>query len=251
MILFVSDMHFGRGSPAEERASEAALVACLRAYEASAERLYLVGDVFDQYIEYRALIPKGFVRFQALLAEWTGRGVPVTYLVGNHDPWHIDYFEQELGVRVVFDELVETVGERALYLRHGDGVSKKDRAYRWMKPWLRHPLPVWLYRSLLPADAGLRLARWFSRHQGDQDVEAATVEGLREHARRILSDTEAGLVVMGHSHLPEIHHWPEGTYLNTGCWYKARTFACLDEAGPRLLQWNGEEAVIVDQETVA
>ena len=248
MILFVSDMHFGRGSPAEERVSEAALVTCLRAYEASVEALYLVGDVFDDYIEYRRLIPKGFVRFQALLAEWTDRGVPVTYLVGNHDPWHIDYFEQELGVRLVFDALVETAGGRTIYLLHGDGLSQKDRAYRWLKPVLRHPLPVWLYRALLPGDLGLRLARWFSRHQGDRAIEAATVEGLRAHARHILADTAADLVVMGHSHRPELHRWPEGVYVNTGCWYKARTFACLDGTQPRLLRWNGAEALIVDQE---
>lgn len=248
MILFVSDIHFGRGSQAEERASEAALVACLRAYEDVIEHLYLVGDVFDEYIEYHALIPKGFVRFQALLAAWTDRGVPVTYLVGNHDPWHRSYFEDELGVRVIFDDLTETAGGYTIYLRHGDGIGPKSLAYRWLKPVLRHPLPVWLYRSLLPGDSGFRLARWVNRRFGGRVIQPSVGRALRRHAQHILAETSADLVVMGHSHRAEVQVWPDGTYLNPGCWHLDRTFAGLDADGPKLLQWNGAYALAVDRE---
>lgn len=246
MILFVSDMHFGRGNGADERTDEAALIACLRSYETAVERLYLVGDVFDEYIEYRSLVPKGFVRFQGLLADWTDRGIPVTYLVGNHDPWHRDYFEHELGVRMVFGTLVETLYGRTVYLAHGDGIAPGPGTR--LKPWLRHPLPVWLYRSLLPADTGLHLARWVNRRFGNKVVDPATIHALRDHARHILLDTDAEVVVMGHSHHPEVLAWPEGTYLNTGCWNETRTLACLDEDGPTLLRWNGERAIPVDPE---
>ena len=249
MILFVSDMHFGRGSRAAERASEAALIACLRSYETTAEGLYLVGDVFDEYIEYRRLIPKGFVRFQALLAEWTDRGVPVTYLVGNHDPWHGTYFEQELGVRIILDDLVETLHGRTVYLTHGDGLGQSNRTYRRLKPWLRHPLPVGLYKAVLPADSGRRLARWFNRRCGERGNKRSVAEDLRAHARRVLAETAADLVVMGHSHHPEMQVWPEGAYLNPGGWSETRTLACLDKEGPKLLRWNGEQAVEVDGES--
>ncbi len=251
MILFVSDMHFGRAEHAAERANEDALVACLRAFEAHAERLFLLGDVFDPYIEYRALVPRGFVRFQALLAQWTDRGVPVTYLVGNHDPWHRDYFAQELGVGVVFDEHVERLDGRRVYLNHGDGLAPGDRVYRHLKPWLRHPVPVWIYRTVLPADAGFRLARWVSRRFGGQPPDPATRDAFRRHARHVLNHTAADLVVMGHSHLPDLQRWPEGAYLNTGCWHTGRTFGCLDKNGPKLLHWNGEQAVEVDAENAA
>ena len=248
MILFVSDMHFGRGSRAEERANEAALTACLRSFDATVEGLYLVGDVFDEYIEYGRLVPKGFVRFQAFLAEWTDRGVPVTYLVGNHDPWHGTYFEQELGVRIILDDLVETLHGRTVHLAHGDGIAQSNRTYRRLKPWLRHPVPVRLYKAILPADSGLRLARWVNRRFGDRNINLSVVEDLRAHARRILTDTDAEVVVMGHSHHPEMYLWPEGVYLNLGGWSEARTFACLDADGLRLLRWNGEQAVTVDEE---
>lgn len=251
MVLFVSDIHFGRGDPARERAKEADLVACLRAQADAVERLYLVGDVFDEYIEYRTLVPKGFVRFQALLAAWTDRGVPVTYLVGNHDPWHRDYFTRELGVQVVFDALTVPLHGRTVYLTHGDGLAPHQRLYRRLKPWLRHPIPVGLYRGLLPADAGLRLARWVNRRFGNDAVNPATVDALRAEARRLLAETPADLVVMGHSHRAELRTWPEGTYLNTGSWDEERTYACLCNDALSLLRWNGERAVAVDPGAIA
>ena len=238
LILFVSDIHFGRADATTERAKEAALVACLRAHEQQVERLYLLGDVFEHYIEYRHLVPKGFVRFQALLAEWTDRGVPVTYLVGNHDPWHRDYFEKELGVRVVFDALNEPLFGINVYMAHGDGIARTEGLYRLLKRVLRHPVPVALYRTLLPGDLGLALARWVSRNR-NHTLKDAQIEALRQQARRLLHEQSADVVIMGHTHYPELITWPEGRYLNTGFWHKVHTFATLDANGLRLLHWNG------------
>ena len=238
MILFVSDMHFGRGDAETQRASEADLLDCLRAHAEEAEALYLVGDVFEHYIEYPTLVPKGFVRFQGLLAAWTDRGVPVTYLVGNHDPWHRDYFEAELGVRVVFDALLEPLKGRDVYLEHGDAPAPGSLLYRWLRPLLRHPVPVALYRTLLPGDTGLRLARWASHRFAGRPMDPRVAEMLIEHAEEVLHTTSADVVVMGHSHRPELRTTPQGTYLNTGSWHYNRTFGRLDADGPHLLRWN-------------
>ena len=248
MVLFLSDIHFGRGDAAHERAKEADLLACLRAHEAEVEALYLVGDVFDEYIEYRTLVPKGFIRFQALLASWTDQGIPVTYLVGNHDPWHLDYFTRELGVRVVHDHVLVTHGCRTVYLAHGDGLASSDRPYRWLKPVLRHPLPVWLYRTLLPGDAGMRLARWVNRRVTDETPDPDTIQELTAYARQLLHTTEADLVVLGHSHQAALLTWPEGTYLNPGFWADARTFGILRNDKIHLVRWNGDQTVAVDPE---
>ena len=229
----------GRGA---SRASEDALISCLRTHAREASRLYLLGDVFDAYIEYRRLIPKGCTRFLALLAEWSDRGIPVTYLVGNHDPWHRDYFEKELGVRIVYDAVVEAVNGHVLYLHHGDGIAKRGALYRFLKPVLRHPVPVWLYRILIPGDAGLALAQWVNRRleSGAPDLEVA--RALRGRARRILADSSASLVVMGHTHVAEQLAWPEGIYLNTGSWLDGRTFGVLDGQDVGLMRWNGTQA---------
>jgi UDP-2,3-diacylglucosamine hydrolase len=245
VILFVSDMHFGRGAEDEERAKEAALIDCLEAHADAVEHLYLVGDVFDAYIEYRHLMPKGVVRFQALLARWTDRDVPVTYLVGNHDPWHRDYFSTELGVRVCPGALTTTHHGVRLRLAHGDAAAAHGLS-GWLRAWLRHPVPVSLYRRLLPADTGMDLAKWAKDRFGQHGPDPATADVLKARARSLLRTTAAAGVVFAHSHQPALHTWPEGVYLNTGCWHEARTLGRLDAHGIHLLRWNGTQTLSIE-----
>ena len=245
MTLFVSDMHFGRGTTADERAKELALVECLEAHAGAVDHLYLVGDVFDAYIEYRHLLPKGFVRFQALLAQWTDRGVPVTYLVGNHDPWHRDYFATELGVHVCPDALTTAHHGVRLHLAHGDGAAANGFA-DWLRAWLRHPVPVGLYRRLLPADTGMDLAQWANDRFGQHGPDPETADRLAARARSLLRTTAATGVVFAHSHQPALHAWPEGVYLNTGCWHRERTLGRLDAHGIHLLRWNGAQTLSIE-----
>jgi UDP-2,3-diacylglucosamine hydrolase len=239
-------MHFGRGPDAAEREKEAALIDCLEAHADRVDHLYLVGDVFDGFIEYRHLVPKGFVRFQALLARWTDRGVPVTYLFGNHDPWHRTYFSDELGVTLVAESLGATHKGARLHLTHGDAVASTHGLYAWVRPLMRHPMPIRLYQSLLPADLGLGLARWVSQFLHDEDTDPAVIEALRTHARSVLHDSETDVAIMGHSHEAALHTWPEGVYVNTGNWYEHRTFARLDEDGIHLSRWNGTRALDIE-----
>ncbi|MEX0747069.1 MAG: UDP-2,3-diacylglucosamine diphosphatase [Rhodothermales bacterium] len=247
MILFISDTHFGRGDPASERAKELDLIACLRHHREGVEHLYLLGDVFEEFIEYRRVAPKGFERLKGLLAEWTDGGIPVTYLVGNHDPWHRDYFESELGVRVEFDNLTVSHDDLLLHLAHGDRVVERSGARAWLKSWLRHPAPVWIYRSLLPADFGMWLAGFVNRRFGNREVDSELVALLREQARRILRESPADVVIFGHSHQPELVSWPEGRYLNPGYWHESRTFGRLDHGKLQLARWNGQTAEIVQE----
>lgn len=242
-------MHFGRGSASAERAKESALLDCLEAHADEVDHLYLVGDVFDGYIEYRHLVPKGFVRFQGLLARWTDRGIPVTYLVGNHDPWHRDYFSKELGVHLASDSIEVTHDGRRLHLAHGDALASTHRFYPWLRALLRHPVPVRLYQTLLPADLGLGLARWVSHHLHEEDPDPTVVETLRAQAQALLQRDGLDVVVMGHSHVPALHASANGVYVNTGNWYENRSFARLDEKELHLLQWNGTRTV--DIESVA
>ncbi len=252
LYLFLSDLHLGRGTPAASRAAERDALALLDAHEADVRAavadgrgggLYLVGDVFDQFIEYRRLVPKGFVRFQGRLAAWTDAGLPATYLVGNRDPWHLDYFATELGVRLVRGASTEELNGRTVHLAHGDGLIPSERAYNLLKPLLRHPLAYRLYRTLTPGDAGYRLARRIARI-GTGEPEDPVVEGLRAAARRTLTTTAADLVVFGHGHVAEHEAWPEGAYLNPGYWYEDRTFARLGAEGPGLFRWTGQTAEV-------
>lgn len=239
-------MHFGRGSKTKARANERALVRCLEAHANRVDHLYLLGDVFDGYIEYRHLVPKGFVRFQALLARWTDRGVPVTYLLGNHDSWHREYFSEELGVTLVPDAVTARHKGRHLHLTHGDAQASTHTAFGWMRPLLRHSLAIGLYRWLLPADVGLGLAQAVSRALHDPSVDPAVVDALQTYAHRHLQRNSPDTILMGHSHQHVVHRWEHGTYVNTGSWYENNTFARLDEDSLRLAQWNGTRALDIE-----
>jgi UDP-2,3-diacylglucosamine hydrolase len=111
---------------------------------------------------------------------------------------------------------------------------------------MRHPVCTALYRTLLPADAGYRLARWVSRRLHTDSPDPKVVSGLREYARNWLANNDADALIMGHSHVAECTEGPKGTYCNLGNWYESRTFARLDEDGIHLLQWNGTRAVDIE-----
>lgn len=239
-------MHFGRGPRAVERDKEQALIECLEAHAGQVDHLYLLGDVYDGYIEYRHLVPKGFVRFQGLLARWSDRGVPVTYLLGNHDPWHQDHFSAELGVTMVPEAVTVCHFGRRLHLAHGDALAAAHQSRTWLRALLRHPVPVRLYRALLPADLGLGLARWVSRQLHGRDGEAPVARVLHARARAMLRRDALDGVVLAHSHVPVLHAGPQGVYANTGTWCEGRTFACLDAKGMHLRQWNGGRARVIE-----
>ncbi len=247
MVFFVSDTHFGQGARQEERAVEDALLTCLASYEEQATHLYLVGDIFDGYIEYRRVVPKGFVRFLSLLAAWTDRGVGVTYLVGNHDPWHRDYFATELGVRVMPGHVLEHVADALCYVQHGDDLGRSGRGLCGIRPLLRDPAMVWLYRSLLPADAGVALAhcvsRWLQRRRPSPHAAA----DMRRFAQETLRSTASQVLVMGHSHQAELCAWPEGVYMNLGSWRDGGSFGLLEAGRIQLLRWRGGKAELVKE----
>lgn len=247
MILFLSDLHLGRPAAGSERDEELDLIACLEHHRAEVEHLYLLGDVFDEYIEYRYLVPKGFVRLQGLLAAWTDAGIPVTYLVGNHDPWHDDYFERELGVQIRHEGFRIDGPEGRFFLSHGDDAAEDSPFKAWLKGWLRHPLPVRIYKTVLPADAGFGFARFVNRRFGTRALDRDLVNRLRVHARRILKDGTADVVIFGHSHHPELLSWPEGSYLNTGYWHESRSFGRLHNGTLQSVRWNGQNVEVVQE----
>lgn len=243
MVLFVSDLHLGR-SGADERPLVQAFVHWLDAH-ADADALFIVGDLFDAWIEHRHLVPRLPVRLLGALAAWTDAGKQLAVFAGNHDPWHRSFLHDELGAAVHFDGLHTAQEGRRLYLHHGDGVAPHG-LYRHLRPVLRHPLPVGLYR-LLPADAGMGLARRVSARMRRRHHEGAA-RAMRAHARTLLAHGEAEAVVFGHTHVPELNAWPEGVYANPGAWYETQTFLRLDADGWTLARWADGRAEEVAQE---
>ncbi len=246
MVLFISDTHLGEGPKSQARAEEADLIRCLQSHQQRVSHLYLLGDLFEHFIEYDHLVPKGFVRLQGLLARWTDLGIPVTFLAGNHDPWNRTYLQEELGVAFEPDSVIAQHFGQTVYLRHGDGMSSLAQPYRRLKPILRHPVPTTLYRWLLPGDFGMALAKFVSARFGGKDPSPVAAGELRAIAQCILEETPIDIVAMGHTHIADLQHWKSGVYVNSGCWRDDRTFGRLDAHGLHLVRWNGWATEEVD-----
>ncbi len=238
---FISDVHLGLGSREEEKRKEDRLLGFLEAIRPSTERLFIVGDLFDFWFEYRTVIPKGFHRTLAALQEFADHGIPVDYLLGNHDFWVDDYFRTELGM-VVHAKPYETVldGKR-IFLHHGDGLAKNDLGYRLLKPVLRNRLSILAYRWLHP-DLGVRLARGSSRtsraYTSQKDYGAD--EGMMEFARGAIR-RGADVVVMGHRHKPALVPLEGGLYVNLGDWITFGTYGMFAGGAMTLHTWNGKQ----------
>ena len=252
MTLFVSDLHLGRGTPAETAAAERDAVAMLRAHlpELTGDApgtLVLLGDVYDQFIEYRHLVPKVGIRLAAAVADLADAGVRVVYAVGNRDPWHLGFW-RELGAELLGEGALLELEGRAVWVEHGDALDPERRRLARggrlaprLHRLLRHPAVARLYRTALPGDAGFGLARFVAQRAGtDGAPDPAVDAALARAARARLDTTPAELVVHGHSHSAACAPGASGTYLNPGYWFGARAYARLDDHGPALLRWPDE-----------
>src|SRR5258708_6348863 len=162
-VYFFSDAHLGLGTRDEDRAKEALILSFLHQVAADGNQLYIVGDLFDAWIEYKTVIPKGHHRLLTALEDLTRKGISVHYLVGNHDFWMRDFFATELGVTIHMEPFETTIDGKRFYIHHGDGLATNDTGYRILKTILRNPLCIWLYRWVHP-DLGYGLARSSSRN---------------------------------------------------------------------------------------
>ncbi len=236
---FISDVHLGLGSKEKEKQKENRLLHFLDGIFPLTDTLFIVGDLFDFWFEYKTVIPKGFHRTLAALQRFTDAGKSVHYLAGNHDCWMSDFFSEELGVVTHAEPFEITIDGKRILLHHGDGLAHNDLGYRLIKPVLRNKVNIWLYRWLHP-DIGVRLARGSSRtsreytsnkHYGEE-------EGMIEEATRLIGKGY-DIVVMGHRHKPNILKIDGGIYVNLGDWIRHNTYAELKDGEILLLTWNG------------
>lgn len=241
-LYFISDIHLGLGTKEEERKKEDRLLSFLKAILPSAEKLFILGDLFDFWFEYRTVVPKGFHRTLSALQDLTDHGIAVEYLAGNHDYWIGDFFSTELGMTLRFDPYELRLQDKRVYLHHGDGLAKNDLGYRMIKPILRNRWSIRAYRMLHP-DFGVRLARGSSKtsraYTSGKDY-GKEEEGMLAFARQKFLDG-MDIVVMGHRHRPRLTMVDGGTYVNLGDWIDYFTYGIMTQGHMSLNSWDGEK----------
>ncbi|NQZ44718.1 MAG: UDP-2,3-diacylglucosamine diphosphatase [Flavobacteriaceae bacterium] len=237
-VYFASDNHLGAPTSKASMPREKRFVQWLDSIKEDAAAIYLMGDLFDFWFEYKTVVPKGFTRTLGKLAELSDAGIPITYFVGNHDLWMNGYFEEELQIPVHHKPQVITINERRFLIGHGDGLGPGDKGFKRMKKVFTNPFAKWLFRWLHP-DLGVRLAQHLSVNNriisGEADAKflGEDKEWLIQYCKRKLETAHYDFFIFGHRHLPlEIELNPSSTYINLGDWIKYFTYAVFD--GERL-----------------
>jgi UDP-2,3-diacylglucosamine hydrolase len=233
-IYFASDQHFGAPTVALSKIRERKFVNWLDSIKKDADILFLLGDLFDFWFEYKRAVPKGFIRVLGKLAELRDRGIEIHFFVGNHDLWMDDYFEKELDIPVYHKPKEFSFGNKLFFIGHGDGLGPGDKGYKRMKKLFTNPFSKWLYRWLHP-DIGIRLAHYLSVKNklisGDEDVVylGDDKEWLVQYCKKKLMEKHYDFFMFGHRHLPlEIQISENVKYINTGDWISHFTYAVFE-----------------------
>jgi len=233
-VYFASDNHLGAPTREKSFPREQKFVQWLDEVKKDAAAIFLLGDLFDFWFEYKTVVPRGFTRTLGKLAEIADSGIPIYYFVGNHDLWMNGYFEEELNIPVYHKPQVFTFNKTSFFIGHGDGLGPGDKGYKRMKKVFTHPVAKWFFRWLHP-DLGVRMAQYFSVKNklisGDDDVTFLGEENewLVQYSKRKLLDNHYDYFVFGHRHLPmEIKVGEHSTYINLGDWIGYFTYGVFD-----------------------
>ena len=233
-IYFASDQHLGAPDRASSFPREQKFVRWLETIKNDAEAIFILGDLFDFWFEYKTVVPKGFVRVLGKLAELKDNGIPIYFFVGNHDLWMHDYFETELGIPVYHAPQEFKINNDLFLIGHGDGLGPNDKGYKRMKKVFTFTPFKWLFRWLHP-DIGVRLGQYMSVKNklisGDEDAKflGEDNEWLVQYCHRKLTQKPYDYFIFGHRHLPlEIQLTEKSTYVNLGDWIQYFTYATYE-----------------------
>lgn len=242
-IYFLSDFHLGAPNYFSSLEREKKLVAFLSSIKENASEIFIVGDMFDFWYEYKTVVPKGFTRILGKLAELTDAGILVHFFVGNHDMWMKNYFKEELNINVYFEPItIERFGKK-IYIAHGDGLGPGDHGYKFLKKIFRNKLCQWLFGILHPT-CGMGLANYFSRKSREktgtteEHFLGEDKEWLFIYSKEVLLKQHIDYFIYGHRHYPIKYAFENSFYVNLGDWIKNFTYVELNSRTLELKKWE-------------
>ena len=242
-IYFASDNHLGAPTQEESAPRERIFVEWLDHIKDDVGVLFLLGDLFDFWFEYKTVVPKGFVRVLGKLAELADAGIPIHFFVGNHDMWMLDYLEKEIGITVHHTPQEFTLCGKSFFIGHGDGLGPNDMGYKGMKKVFKNSFFQWCFRWLHP-DWGMRLGHYLSVKNklisGEEDAVflGEEKEWLAQYAKRKHQEKARDYYVFGHRHIPLNIPIEQARYINLGDWISHYTYAVFDGKALELKLWK-------------
>jgi UDP-2,3-diacylglucosamine hydrolase len=233
-LYFASDFHLGVPDNESSLAREKRIVKWLDTISADAQAIYLLGDIFDFWFEYRHAIPRGFIRLQGKLAELRDKGLLIYFFTGNHDMWMFDYFEKEMGIVIYREPQVLEIGNKKLLIGHGDGLGPGDNTYKILKKFFNSSICQWLFARIHP-NLGIGIANYWSKQSRissikmEEKFQGEENEFLLTYCRELEKSNHHDFYVFGHRHLPlDLKVGENSRYLNLGEWVHFNTYAEYD-----------------------
>jgi UDP-2,3-diacylglucosamine hydrolase len=250
-IYFLSDFHLGAPDHTASLEREKLIVRFLDEVKTDAAEIFLVGDMFDFWYEYRQVVPRGYVRLLGKMAELSDAGIKLHFFVGNHDMWMKDYFQKEMNIPVYFEPIELTRNGKHFLIGHGDGLGPGDHGYKRLKKVFRNPVCQWLF-GILPPAIGMGLANYFSRRSRAQTGSSEETflgeekEWLIIYCKEVLQKKKVDFFIFGHRHLPiDFRLQPNSRYVNLGDWIRYFTYAVFDGQEIKLLSYTGNDQKII------
>jgi UDP-2,3-diacylglucosamine hydrolase len=250
-IFFLSDFHLGAPDEARSLQREKKIVQFLEEIRHEAQAIFLVGDLFDFWYEYKTVVPKGYVCLLGKLAELSDSDIALHLFVGNHDMWMKDYFQKEFNIPVYFEPKEFSFNDKLFLVGHGDGLGPGDHGYKALKKVFRNPVCQWLF-GIFPPAWGMGLANYFSRKsraatgQSEEIFLGEDKEWLIIYSKERLEQKKFDFLMFGHRHLPIDFRLNHGSrYINLGDWIQFYTYAVFDGSDVQLRSYAGKEEKIV------
>jgi UDP-2,3-diacylglucosamine hydrolase len=234
-IYFISDLHLGTPDAASSSMREKNFVQWISAASKDAAEIFIVGDLFDFWHEYKTVVPKGFVRAQAAIANAADKGIKISLFTGNHDMWQKNYFADELGVELFFEPVHRNWNDKTFFIGHGDGLGPGDHGYKFLKKVFSNPICQFLFRWIHP-DIGMKIANYFSYKSRFANGSIPAEKFLGEEREWLIQYIKNDILpsqyfdyfVFGHRHLPIEHKIDNSIYINLGDWISYFSYAVFD-----------------------
>lgn len=232
-IYFASDLHLGVPNKEKSLERERLFVQWLNEIKADAEAIFLVGDIFDFWFEYKKAVPKGYVRLLGKLAEISDSGIPIHIFTGNHDMWLFDYLEEEINATIYREPIEVSLKGKRFFIGHGDGLGPGDKAYKIIKKIFENKICQWLFERIHP-NLGISIAEYWSKKSrianGQKDeTYHGEKEWLTQFCKEKKKTIEVDYFVFGHRHLPLEEDLGDNTsYINLGEWVNYNSYAVFD-----------------------
>ena len=233
-IYFASDFHLGAPDYAASLEREKKIVKWLDEIKKDAKEIFLVGDLFDFWFEYKTVVPRGYVRILGKIAELTDSGIPVHLFTGNHDMWIFDYLPKEINIILHKEPIEREFDGKKFFIGHGDGLGPGDKGYKFLKKVFANKICQWLFAWIHP-NLGMKIANYWSHRsrifneENEEKFLGEDKEWLVAYCNKVLQKKHYDYFIFGHRHLPlDIKLSDSSRYINLGEWFKSNSYAVFD-----------------------